>query len=318
MVKSGLNLSGRILIGLLAILSIACTKSKTERDYKTEHVFVIVVDGPRYSETWGDPTFQYIPHMKNDLAPEGAIFTNFRNNGSTFTNPGHAAILTGNYQALNNTGAEKPLYPNFLNYWLEKTKAPRNKAWIFASKDKIAVLSDSYDPNWEGKYIPSLDCGVYGLGTGYRSDSITVKHIFDSTNLHHPSMVFINLREPDYVGHSGNWEGYLNELKQSDQYYFMLWNYLQTNPYYKDKTTVFITNDHGRHLDEYGGFAHHGDGCEGCRHINLFAAGPDFKKNLIIDREYEQLDISATIAELFHLNMETSTGNVMWELFEEE
>ena len=77
-----------------------------------------------------------------------------------------------------------------------------------------------------------------------------------------------------------------------------------------------ITNDHGRHLDSVGaGFQQHGDECEGCRHINCFAYGPDFKKG-VIDTEREQIDIPATIAEIFGCEGEYINGKIMYELFE--
>ena len=79
---------------------------------------------------------------------------------------------------------------------------------------------------------------------------------------------------------------------------------------------MFVTNDHGRHLDSIaGGFSSHGDDCKGCRHINFFACGPDFKQGVIISQKRELIDISATIAELFQFSMPTSKGNVMEELF---
>lgn len=308
-----LNLS----LGFVVILILSsCLKDKTRGNYTTENIVVIVVDGPRFSETWGDSTHQYIPHMANDLAKEGVIFTNFKNNGPTYTAAGHTALLTGNYQEINNTGGEKPLYPNYLNYWLKATNSPANKAWILASKDKIEILGDSQDSLWEGQYLPRFDCGNSGLGSGYRPDSITVQHILDTMEMYHPNLVFVNFREPDYSGHLGNWENYLAAIVATDAAYFKIWNYIQSSSHYKGKTTLFITNDHGRHLDENGGFTSHGDNCEGCRHINLFATGPDFKRNLIVEQEVEQIDLTATIAELFHFEMPHCKGKVINELFQ--
>ena len=42
--------------------------------YKTENVIVLIMDGPRYTETWGDSSHQYIPHMANDMAQHGVIY----------------------------------------------------------------------------------------------------------------------------------------------------------------------------------------------------------------------------------------------------
>lgn len=303
------------LLFVAILLFSSCVKNKTPFTYKAENVVVIVVDGPRYSEGWGDSLKQNIPHMATDLAPEGVVFTHFRNNGPTYTSAGHTSILTGHYQEMDNGGGEKPLYPNYLNYWLKESQANPTKAWFITSKDKVEILSDSQDPLWTGTFLPKLDCGNNGLGSGYRPDSVTVRHILDTLETYQPNLVFINFREPDFTGHSGNWEAYLSAIREVDEAYFRIWTYLQSSSFYQDKTAFFITNDHGRHLDGFGGFAHHGDDCEGCRHINLFAAGPDFIKGEIINSPYEQIDITATIAHLLDLKMPHCKGKVIEPLF---
>ena len=64
------------------------------------------------------------------------------------------------------------------------------------------------------------------------------------------------------------------------------------------------------------GFYNHGDTCEGCRHIFLYAFGPDFKRDLIVRTKRELIDIPATIAELMQFSLPGSRGRVMTELFE--
>ena len=93
-----------------------------------------------------------------------------------------------------------------------------------------------------------------------------------------------------------------------------MWNILQNDSYYKDQTMFFVTNDHGRHIDgNLDGFISHGDDCTGCRHINLFMAGPDFKKDVIIDTEYEQIDIHKTISTMLKLNGSFGMGKFIHE-----
>ena len=81
------------LFTMIGLLFASCSKNKVEpRQYETEHVIVIVMDGPRYSETWGDPSHQNIPRMANDLAPIGVINEQFFSYGETFTVPGLSLI----------------------------------------------------------------------------------------------------------------------------------------------------------------------------------------------------------------------------------
>jgi len=67
-----------ILLVLLLVLN-SCSKDSL-REYKTENVIIIVVDGVRYSETWGDTTHQYIPYFSNEIADFGVVNTSFYNN----------------------------------------------------------------------------------------------------------------------------------------------------------------------------------------------------------------------------------------------
>ncbi len=60
-------------------ISVNFAETNSEKKYKTENVIVLIMDGPSYSETWGDSTHQYIPKMANNMAPQGVIYTEFRN-----------------------------------------------------------------------------------------------------------------------------------------------------------------------------------------------------------------------------------------------
>jgi len=312
------------LFGLLILLSSSGVAvrdgSKTlpeEREYLTENVIVLVIDGPRYSETFGDSTCQYIPHLAKELAPQGVLFTNFRNNGKTNTNSGHASITTGVYQNIKNNGKQLPKYPSFFQYYLKEKKVSKEKAWIIASKGKLNILANSRKKEWFNEYMPANYCGPQGNGSEYVADIRTWEVVMKKLKEDKPHLMLINLLEVDTRGHSNDWPNYLEAIKRTDEYAARLWNYIQNSKHYKDKTTLLITNDHGRHLDGHkDGFKEHGDCCEGCRRMYLVALGPDFKQGKVVEEEYEQLDISKTIAELLHFDMPTSKGKVITPLFE--
>lgn len=312
------------LFGMIGILSTSAVttegcevNNEPQVDYKSKHVIVLIIDGPRFSETFGDPTCQYIPHLSKDLAPQGVLFTNFRNNGKTNTNSGHTSITTGVYQNIKNDGSELPKYPSIFQYYLKSSKLPKDKAWIVASKGKLNILANARKKDWFNSFMPSDYCGPNGNGDEYSPDIHTWKVVLEKLRVDQPNLMLINLLEVDTRGHSNDWPNYLEAIKRTDDYAMQLWEFIQSNDYYKDNTTLIITNDHGRHLDGHkDGFKEHGDGCEGCRKIYMLALGPDFRKNRVITEEYEQIDISKTIAEILHFDMPTSEGRIIAPLFE--
>ena len=303
-----------ILIVLPLVLN-SCSKDSL-KEYKTENVIIIVVDGVRYSETWGDSTHQYIPYFSNEIAAFGVVNTGFYNNRVTATTAGFTAITTGAYQEINNSGQESPIHPSIFQYLIKNDSISKESAWIINSKDKLAVLGNCQESDWKDKYIPLSDCGINGIGSGYRHDTLTLASFFNVMSEYHPKLTLLGFREPDFSGHTNSWEDYLQEIKNTDEYIYRVWNYIQNDSFYAGTTTLFITNDHGRHLDNISdGFQSHGDDCEGCRHINFFAFGPDFKEG-VIDIRREQIDIPATIAEILQLSPEYIEGEIMYELFE--
>jgi hypothetical protein len=296
----------------------SCTGDQVaERSYQTENVVIVVIDGPRYSESWGQSGRPNVRYMDSVLAPVGCTHSYFYNLGETWTTHGHTALTTGIYQSINNTGGEYPQNPGIFQHYLKKHPNESDLVWLITSKDKLQVLSDCKDPKWKNKYIASTDCGVNGLGTGYRHDSITFQRVMSTLALRKPKVLFVNFREPDFSGHKNDWNGYIRGIQQTDSMVHEIWKFIENDPYYKEKTTMFITNDHGRHLDGVSnGYVSHGCSCEGCRRIHLWSFGPDFKQGTCLNQAAELIDVNATIGELLQLNSLKSNGRVLWELFQ--
>jgi predicted AlkP superfamily pyrophosphatase or phosphodiesterase len=294
---------------------VACKKVK-ERSIKSEFIVVLVIDGPRFSETFGDTSYSYIPNLAKDLAPQGVLVKNFKNKGVTLTNSGHTAITTGTYQNVKNDGAELPKNPSIFHYYLSQVNSDVSKTWVIASKGKLDILAQTTNKTWKDSLKPSVYCGIDGKGGGYAKDDKTFEAILALFSEHHPKLSLINLLEVDVKGHANDWEGYLQAIRNTDVYAKRLWDFIQSDSILKGKTTLFITNDHGRHKNGHkDGFVSHGDMCSGCRDIYLIALGPDFKVNSVIDEKYEQLDLSKTISYMFNFNMPSSKGKIMEALF---
>ncbi len=299
------------------VAALSCSKNvdlgsrPIENNCITENVFVVVIDGPRYSETWGDPQHSLIPKLFSKLSPEGIVNQEFYNNGDTHTLSGHTTLSRGIYEKMENTGKEYPEYPSYLQHWLYQTQNNPNKAWIIGSKTKLHILGNCTNSDWSNSYLPAID-------SKNRDDDETINKVREIVDLHHPNLIFINLRGPDFGGHARNWELYRAGIKQTDSLLNEIYNLINSDTVYAGKTTLIMTNDHGRHLDGIqDGFINHGDLCEGCRHINFFAWGPDFKTGELLNTPRQQIDIVPTVCYLMGFKMNQSQGKVMTELFKD-
>lgn len=167
--------------------------------------------------------------------------------------------------------------------------------------------------------MPNADSGKSGNGSGYRDDQVTVDNAKAILDKDTPNLMIINLKDVDSYGHAGDSAMYIKSIQITDRYINDIWQYIQNHPNYKDKTALIVTNDHGRHLDGVStGFRDHGDDCEGCRNIEFFAMGPDFKKNFTLDAKYEQIDIPVTIGEILDFPVINSKGRVIKEIFNKQ
>lgn len=312
-----MKLRNKFSLFFVLLILVGKTSLFLSQDFKSKYSIILVIDGPRYSETFGDTSCKYIPKMGKELIKEGVFFENFKNNGPTYTVPGHTAMTTGNYQRISNSGTSLPKKPSIFQYYLKATSAPKTDAYIVASKGKLDVLANTKNKYWKNKFVASTYCGTNGKGVGYGNDDKTFSKVIELVSGNNPPhLMLINLLAVDVYGHANMWNKYLESIKVCDNYTDSLWKIIQSNPILKDKTTLFITNDHGRHLDgKKTGFVSHGDNCEGCRHISLLVLGPDVQKGTRIKEEAELIDISKTISKMMNFDMPTSKGRFLNELF---
>ncbi len=132
------------------------------------------------------------------------------------------------------------------------------------------------------------------------SDSLTYHFAKEYIAKNHPRFAFIGFDETDHFGHEGQYDSYLHSANQLDSYMQDLWNFIQSDPQYKDNTTLIITCDHGRGKTGTQMWRHHGGLVLPADKIWMAAIGAGVKNEGVLKKgKFYQKQVGPTIAKLF-------------------
>jgi hypothetical protein len=109
---------------------------------------------------------------------------------------------------------------------------------------------------------------------GDRYDKFTFIYAMEYMKREKPKVIFISFDETDEHGHGGRYDEYLKSAHQTDSMINALWNWVQSDAQYKDKTTLIVTTDHGRGKSA-AGWKRHALLFSGSAQIWLAVLGPD-------------------------------------------
>jgi hypothetical protein len=90
-----------------------------------------------------------------------------------------------------------------------------------------------------------------------------------------PKVLYIAYGETDEWAHGRQYRYYLDAAHQVDAWIKEIWDYVQSDPQYRNKTTLFITTDHGRGDKQKDKWTSHGRDIEGADQIWFAAIGPN-------------------------------------------
>lgn len=269
-----------------------------------------------------------LPFVWGTIAKQGQLYGN-RNEGSLvnvknpywFSYPGYNENLTGYADPKVNSNEFGP-NPN-VSLFEELNKTPEYKGRIaaFASWDafndilnekRSGLLVNSGYEKLEGQglsdnmqMLNSIQYQLPDIFHGVRLDGVTFNMGFEYLKTKKPRVLFLSFDETDDFAHGGRYEDYLNSAHYSDDFLRILWNWIQSTPEYKDKTTIFITCDHGRGNDQEM-WKHHGSETPNSSQTWFAVIGPDTPPlGEIKEGQYYNNQFAKTWADLLGFNFVT-------------
>lgn len=268
-----------------------------------------------------------MPFFWGKLAPNGVVLGNPElgslvkvRNTIKWSSPGYSEIMTGAAQAeiVDNALLRYPhrtIAEYILNeLQLEKSRVAQFGSWeglklAASSRDDAFVMNGAYEALPPALSTPEMDMlvalrnDIQGLWEESSNDVLTFR-LAQSYLMHHkPRFLWLGLSQSDDWAHAGRYDRLLDYLHLADRLLSELWATLQADEFYRDRTTLIITTDHGRGRapDDW---LEHDESIPGSEDIWIAVIGPDTPATGEAgpSATVYQADVAATIARLLQLD----------------
>lgn len=289
-----------------------------------------------YQRFWRETAQQrrelLLPFFWEVIAKEGQLYGN-RGEGNKvnvtntmwFSYPGYNEILTGRADDTNINSNDPVDNPNqTLLEFLNNQKEFRGKVaafsswetfpWIINTNRSGVPVNAGYktvnvNPNEREKLLNELMYQLPNESGGTRPDAFTFHYAFEHLKKNNPRVLFISFDETDHFAHEGEYDRYLTSAQHTDGFIKSLWEWTQSQPGYKDKTTLIVTTDHGRGDKAIDDWRHHGNKMPNCDQIWFAVIGPDTVPmgEGKAEQQLYQNQLAATITSLLGLEWKTET-----------
>lgn len=268
-----------------------------------------------------------LPFLWNTVGKQGQLYGNRTlgnkvnvTNNQLFSYPGYNEILSGKADNERIHSNDKIYNPNtnvleFINSHASfKGKVAAFSSWdvfpyiindkrsgVFVSTGVAEMKGDKLSEREVtlNKLIMSIPNPLGDV----RLDAFTFYYGLEYLKKNNPKVIYFAFDETDDFAHGGEYGAYLNSAHYTDRFISELWNYLQSTPQYKNKTTMIITCDHGRGENAVE-WKSHGEKIPVASQIWFAAIGPDTPPDGEMKGEAQlyQNQLAKTIATLLGLD----------------
>ncbi|MFB9844803.1 alkaline phosphatase family protein [Mucilaginibacter ginsenosidivorans] len=219
-------------------------------------------------------------------------------NNYHFSYPGYNEIFTGFPDVRVNSNNPVPNPNTSVFEYLNKQRGFENKIAVFASWEAFPAIfnvgrsgltvnagyADFDGPKTDRRleFLNEMQHKAPHYLGDTRIDFMTYELGMEYLKEYKPRVLYIAFDETDDMAHAGNYKMYLSQAHQEDAYLQDLWQYLQSDPQYKDKTTLIVTCDHGRGDASPEAWKSHGTGIKNSEQTWFAVIGPDTPNDGII------------------------------------
>ena len=280
-----------------------------------------------WSEDVNERRKKLLPFLWNTIAVNGQIYGN-RNFGNKvdnsnpywFSYPGYSEIFCGFVDTLINSNNYKNNPNTNVLEFINNQPKYKNKVAAFGAWDAFDRILNKprcgfpvvaaftpcggKNPTAKEQLINSM------LKDSYKPfnmeeclDVFTHYEAMEDLKIRKPKVLYISYGETDEWAHAGHYKDYLEAAHQFDEWLKNIWNFIQTDPQYKNKTSLFITVDHGRGDENKNEWTSHGSDIPDAHEIWFAVMGPDTpaKGEIKTEMQIYQKQFAQTIASLLGL-----------------
>lgn len=242
-----------------------------------------------------------LPFIWNTVVSNGQLYGNRKYGNKVdnanpywFSYPGYNELMTGYADTAINSNSY-PSNPNstvleFFNQQESlKGKVAAFGAWIafnrilHEERSGIPVVAafdatGGEDPTSNEKMINAMLKDSYKpFGKEECLDVFTHYAAMEYLKIKKPRVLYIAYGETDEWAHAGKYRSYLDAAHQVDAWLNDIWNFVQSDPQYYNKTAILITTDHGRGDVNKEEWTSHNNRIQGSGEIWFAVMGPQVK-----------------------------------------
>ena len=213
-------------------------------------------------------------------------------NRHAFSYPGYSEMLVGRAHddVIKSNDAVQNAFPTVLEFLRSRLGVPPTGVAAFASWSVFNAIAESkrgtltinagFEPyDHSDPQVQALSALQFSTPTPWdtvRHDVFTARFAMAHLATFKPQALYLALGETDDWAHDGRYDRVLEAYGRTDRILRDLWEWLQAQPEYRDRTSILITTDHGRGHGPKG-WRNHGDKHPGSTDTWMAFVSPHFR-----------------------------------------